>query len=109
MSIQLSADWAIEQCCGVVVFVSRYLALEYSYCIRAIESERALFFYDARLKIVMHSCPGCCPAGSIFARLWMKLNWRDAKFTLSDFKNKLRVLEKLLNALAFRSRVQQFF
>ena len=43
--------------------------LEYSYCIRAIGSERALFFYDARLKIIMHSCPGCCPAGSIFAHL----------------------------------------
>ena len=47
---------------------TRYSHLEYSYCIRAIGSGRALFFYDARLKIIMHSCPGCCPAGSIFAR-----------------------------------------
>ena len=30
--------------------------LEYSYCIRAIGSERALFFYDARLKMgLMHN------------------------------------------------------
>ena len=43
--------------------------LEYSCCIRAIPSERALFFYDARLKIIMHWCPGCCPAGSVFAHL----------------------------------------
>ena len=65
--------------------------LEYSYCIRAIGSERALFFIDARLKIIKHSCPGCCPAGSVFARLSMKLTV-DCQFTQSDFKNKLRVL-----------------
>ena len=46
-----------------------YRNLEYSYCIRAIGFECALFFIDARVKIIEHSCPGCCPACSVFARL----------------------------------------
>ena len=36
------------------------------YCIRAIGSKRALLFIDAWLKIIEQTCPGCCPAGSIF-------------------------------------------
>ena len=53
--------------------------------------ENFLFFIDAPLKIIEHSCPGCCPAGSIFRAL-VNITERDAKFTRSDFKNNFRVL-----------------
>ena len=50
-----------------------------------------IFFIDALLKNMQHSCPVCCPAGSIFRAL-MNKNERDTKFTRSDFKNNFRGL-----------------
>ena len=63
--------------------------LKYSQCIRAIGSERALFFYRCTAKRALVS--RMLPSRQCFRALANE-NERDAKFTRSDFKNKLRVL-----------------
>ena len=63
--------------------------LKYSYCIRAIGSERALFFYGCTTERALVS--RMLPSRQYFRAL-VNENERDAKFTRSDFKNKLRVL-----------------
>ena len=63
--------------------------LKYSYCIRAIGSERALFSYRCRAERALVS--RMLPSRQYFRAL-VNENERDAKLTRSDFKNKLRVL-----------------
>ena len=63
--------------------------LEYSYSIRAFGSERVLFFYRCTTERALVS--RMLPSRQYF-HVPVKENERDAKFTRSDFKNKLRVL-----------------
>ena len=65
--------------------------LEYSYCIRAIGSERALFFYRCTAENYRALVPWMLPSRQYFRALVNETE-RDAKFTRSDFKNKFRVL-----------------
>ena len=63
--------------------------LEYSYSIRTFGSERVLFFYRCTAERALVS--RMLPSWQYF-HVPVKENERDAKFTRSDFKNKLRVL-----------------
>ena len=65
--------------------------LEYSYCIRAIGLECALFFYRCTAENYRALVSRMLPSRQYFCMLVNETE-RDAKFTWSDFKNKLRVL-----------------
>ena len=70
---------------------NQYSGLEYSYCIRAIRSERSLYFYRCTAENYRALVSRMLPSRQYFRAL-VNENERDAKFTRSDFKNKLRVL-----------------